>query len=70
MSLPGLALDSGSHSRDGLLPGMGGAQATGGGGNPETQLGPGKETAEDLEKTLSLRAQTVLTLCQMFLENV
>lgn len=71
VSLPGLALDSGSHSRDGPLPGMGGAQATAAGGNPETPAGPReRDRAEDLEKTLSLRAQTGLTLCHMFLENV
>ena len=40
MSFPGLGLDSGSHSRDCLLPGKGWAQATAVGGNPETPVGP------------------------------
>lgn len=40
MSLTGLGLDSGSHSRDCLLPGKGWAQATAVGGNPETPVGP------------------------------
>lgn len=53
--LPGVGLDSGSHSSDSLLPGKGWAKAEAVGGNPETPLGPREgDRLRTWKNTLSL----------------